>query len=256
MSDPVVVETEGGVRSITLDAPDNGNALDSGMLDALTDAVEDADEDDAIGAVVLAGSGEVFVAGSDLAEMKELDPASYMGYLDGFNGLMDTMRGADVPIVAAVDGPAYGGGNVLVNATDMAIAGESASFGQQEINVGIVGGAELVEDLPRKVVNEIVMLGEPFSAERARDLGLVNRVVPDDEVRATAEEWAEKLAAKPQVALAVGKRAIRAAEDAGPLGVETLEAFGLCLCFGTDDQVEGMEAFLEKREPEFTDTLG
>lgn len=254
--DPVIIETDNAVRTVILNTPDDGNALDTPMLEALTDAIDTADEDETISAVVLAGNGEVFVAGSDLEEMKELGPASYMGYLDTFNELMKTVREVDVPVVAAVDGPAYGGGNILVNAADLAIAGDSASFGQQEINVGIVGGAELVQDLPRKVVNEIIMLGEPFSADRARELGLVNRVVPDSEVHDTAAEWAEKLAAKPQVGLAVGKRAVRAAEDAGPLGIETMEAFGLCLCFGTDDQVEGMEAFLEKRDPEFTDTLG
>lgn len=254
--DPIIVETDGAVRTATLDAPNAGNALDTPMLEALIDTIEAADEDETVGAVVLASNGRVFVAGSDLEEMKDLGPASYMGYLDTFNELMNTVRKVDLPVVAAVDGPAYGGGNILVNAADMAIAGESASFGQQEINVGIVGGAELVQDLPRKVVNEIIMLGEPFSADRARELGLVNCVVPDDDVHDIAAEWSEKLAAKPQVALAVGKRAVRAAEDAGPLGIETMEAFGLCLCFGTDDQVEGMEAFLEQRDPEFTDTLG
>ncbi|WP_254762757.1 enoyl-CoA hydratase/isomerase family protein [Natrinema marinum] len=252
----IVTETDGNVRTITLDRPDAGNALDTSTLEELTEALEAADSDDAVHAVILAANGNVFVAGSDLDEMKSYDPASYIGYLDSFNETMNTIRAVDVPVVAAVDGPAYGGGNILVGATDLAVAGESTSFGQQEINVGIVGGAELVQDLPRKVVNEIVMLGEPFSADRARELGLVNRVVSDSKVDATVTQLAEKLAAKPQVALAVGKRAIRAAEDAGPLGIETMEAFGLSLCFGTDDQVEGMEAFLENREPEFTDTIG
>ncbi|MDS0478663.1 enoyl-CoA hydratase/isomerase family protein [Natrinema sp. 1APR25-10V2] len=252
----ITTETSGNVLTVTLDRPDTGNALDTPMLEDLTDAFEAAGRDDGVRAVVLAANGNVFVAGSDLDEMKSYDPASYIGYLDSFHGTMNTIRDADVPVVAAVDGPAYGGGNILVGATDLAVAAESASFGQQEINVGIVGGAELVRDLPRKVVNEIVMLGEPFSADRARELGLINRVVPDGDVHDAVADLADDLAEKPQVALAVGKRAIRAAEDAGPLGTETMEAFGLSLCFGTDDQVEGMEAFLESREPEFTDTIG
>lgn len=254
--DAITTDTEGAVRTITLDRPDAGNALGTPILTELTEAVEAADAAEGVRVVVLAANGDVFVAGSDMAEMKELDPAAYMGYLDSFHGLTNAIRGADLPVIAAVDGAAFGGGNVLVGATDMAIAGESAAFGQQEINVGIIGGANLVQELPRKVVNEIIMLGEPFSADRARELGLVNRVVADGAVQETVTEWAEQLAAKPQVALAIGKRSVQAAEDAGPLGIETLEAFGLSLCFSTDDQVEGMEAFLAGRDPEFTDTIG
>ena len=256
MSEPLTVTTEDSVRTITLDTPENGNALDTEMLEALTDAFETADETDAVRAIILAGNGSVFVAGSDITEMKDLDPPAYIGYLDTFHTALTTVRTIDVPVIAAVDGAAYGGGNLLVHATDLAIAGESASFGQQEINLGIVGGSELVKDLPRKVVSEIVLFGDSISASRAHELGLVNRVVADDQVLGTATKWAVELAAKPQVAAAIGKRVIRAVEDGGGVAAETAETLGLSLCFATDDQTEGMEAFLENREPSFTDLIG
>lgn len=253
--DNILTNAEGSIKTIFLNQPKTGNALDTPMLEDLTDAITHADESDRIDVALLQAKGDVFVAGSDIEEMKEMGPISYLGYLDSFNGLMDTIREVDIPVIAGVNGPAFGGGNILVAATDMAIAGESSLFGQQEINVGIMGGIDFTDELPRKVVNELVMLGEPFSAERARDLGLVNKVVADDSVDQTARDWARKIASKPQVALGLAKRSIRAASDGGPVATEAIQTFALSLCFDTDDQVEGMEAFLDQREPEFSDRL-
>lgn len=255
MTDLITVETENEIRRLRLNRPKSGNALDTEMLTAVREQMDAADDTTDVSVVVLESAGDVFVAGSDLGEMKDLNPVEYISYLDTFHEAMNAIQTADLPVIAAVDGPAYGGGNVLVDAADLAVATESASFGQQEINVGIYGGTSLVEDLPEKVVNEIVMLGGSIDAAEAERWGLVNRVVPNEEFTEAVDEIAQTLASAPNVALGLAKRTLRAQKDSGTVGSRTAEAFGLSLCFSTDDQVEGMETFLEQRDPEFTDTL-
>lgn len=255
MTDLVNTETENEIRHLRLDDPQSGNALSTEMLTRITEVIEAADDATDVAVVVLESAGDVFIAGADLAEMKDQTPIEYVSYLDTFHATLEAIETVDVPVIAAVDGPAYGGGNILVNAADLAVATETASFGQQEINVGIYGGTDLIEDLPKKVVNEIVMLGDAIDAAEAERWGLVNRVVPADEFEETVDEVASRLVAKPSVALALAKRTLRAQEDAGTVGSRTAEAFGLSLCFSTDDQTEGMEAFLEQRDAEFSDDL-
>lgn len=255
MTDLITVETENEIRRLRLNRPKSGNALDTEMLTAIREQIDAADDTTDVSVIVLESAGDVFVAGSDLGEMKDLNPVEYISYLDTFHEAMNAIQTADLPVIAAVDGPAYGGGNVLVDAADLAVATESASFGQQEINVGIYGGTNLVEDLPEKVVSEIVMLGGSIDAAEAERWGLVNRVVPNEEFTEAVNEMAQTLASAPNVALGLAKRTLRAQKDSGTVGSRTAEAFGLSLCFSTDDQVEGMEAFLEQRDPEFTDTL-
>jgi enoyl-CoA hydratase len=259
MADRVASElTAAGVRTIALDDPDKRNALSLKLLDDLIGALQDARSDRDTKCVVLASTHpKVFCAGGNLAAFGE--EASIIDKHianDRFPRLFRLFGELGKPSICAVGGHALAGGFGLTLACDLIVARQSATFGTPEINVGIFPFmlmALLYRNLPRKRVNELMLLGERVSAREGKELGFVNRVVADEEdFGAAVTEWAERLASKSPVLMRFGKDAMRR-QDGMPYddALDYLQA-QLSLAFATDDAREGLIAFLEKREPSWT----
>jgi enoyl-CoA hydratase/carnithine racemase len=251
----VTLDVEAGVATITVDRPEAMNALNVETLEALEAALGEAERTDAR-ALVLAGAGEkAFVAGADIAHMQDLDTEAAQGYAELGQGVMNRIEAFPAPVVAAVSGYAFGGGCEMALAADLRVAAENAILGQTEITLGIIPGWGGTQRLSRLVGDEIarrmVFLGERIDAETASEYGLVGEVVPQGEADARAAELAEEMAAMPKFALRSAKEALNRVhegdQDSG-LAFERRAWSGL---FGTPDQREGMEAFIEKRDPEF-----
>ena len=247
-----------GVRTIALDDPDKRNALSLELLDDLIGALGSASSDPGTRCVVLASTHpKVFCAGGNLAAFGD-DASIVDKHLanDRFPLLFRLLGELGKPSLCAVGGHALAGGFGLTLACDLIVARESATFGTPEINVGIFPFmliALLYRNLPRKRVNQLMLLGERVSAREAHELGFVNRVVPDgDDFDAAVMEWADRLASKSPVLMRFGKEAMHRQDgmhydDA----LDYLQA-QLSLAFATEDAREGLTAFLEKREPSWT----
>lgn len=253
MSETATVTWEGGIATITIDRPDNLNALTVNTLEAL-DHVLDGTEDARV--LVLTGAGEdAFAAGADIAYMKELSVEEAMAYAELGHEICDRIANHPAPAIAAVNGYAFGGGCELALACDLRVASENAVLGQTEIDLGIVPGWGGTQRLSRLVgdaaARRMVFLGERLSAEAAAEIGLVGEVVPQDELDSVVEEMASQLAEKPRFALTAAKEALNQVHEqpqSAGLAYEKRLWSGL---FGTADQREGMEAFVEKRDPDF-----
>ncbi len=249
----ILVTTEGPVGLVTLNRPDVLNALDNATMDEVADALEAFDRDDAIRCTILTGSGRAFAAGADIREMAE---ASAIAMLHAYRfNQWERMRKLTKPLVAAVKGFALGGGNELAMICDMIIAGESARFGQPEINLGLMPGAGGTQRLTRAVgkykAMELILTGRPMSAREAEAAGLVTRVVPDEVVLDEAKALAREIAAKPPVAVRLAKEAVLKAFDTHLEGGLDYERKCFYLLFATADHTEGIQAFLAKRPPRF-----
>jgi enoyl-CoA hydratase len=249
----ILAERRDRVALITLNRPRVLNALSPELIAELGDALAAADADPEIGAAVLTGGPRAFAAGADIADMADRTAVEQLRRDQ--TGRWQPITTFTKPLVAAVNGYALGGGCELAMMCDLIVAGDNARFGQPEIKLGIIPGAGGTQRWPRTVgkylAMETVLLGEPISARRAYRAGLVNRVVPAEVTVDVALDVASRLAAGPPMAL-------RLAKDSVSRALETPLAEGLAaerknfyFLFGTDDQKEGMHAFLEKRRPQF-----
>ena len=249
---------EGGVRTIALDDPEKRNALSTELLDDLIVALEEARDEEETRCVVLASTHPtVFCAGGNLAAFGDDAPliAKHLAN-DRFPRVFRLIAGLGKPTICAANGHVLAGGLGLALACDLIVAREAATFGTPEINVGVFPFmlmALLYRNLPRKQVDELMLLGDRVSAHDAKALGFVNRVVPEDEdFDAAVDEWARRLAAKSPLLMRLGKDAMHRQRDM-PLddALEFLQA-QLSLAFATQDAKEGLQAFLEKRDPVWT----
>jgi 2-(1,2-epoxy-1,2-dihydrophenyl)acetyl-CoA isomerase len=256
----IAFEPEGAVARITLNRPDKLNALTAVMSDELVDALGRVERDDGLRAVLLTGAGRGFCAGQDLTEFDEAyrkgeRPDIREHLTRTYHRLIPAMTGLPKPIVCAVNGVAAGAGVSLALACDIRLAGASARFTQAFVKIGLIpdsGGTYL---LPRAVgyakALELSLTGDLLDAGTARDIGLVSQVVPDEDLTAEAEELAARLAAMPTRALGETKRLLQA--SLAPPLEEALarEAEAQARMSQTDDHLEGVMAFAEKREPRF-----
>ena len=253
MSDYILSKTDNHGGIATLNRPEVLNALSVELMDQLIAALEGFDSDPNIRVIVLTGSERVFAAGADIADMAE---ASVV-LMSERNNLARWKRIAAVrkPIIAAVSGFALGGGCELAMHCDMIIASESAKFGQPEINIGVMPGAGGTQRLTRAIgkfrAMELILTGRFLSARDAYDAGLVTRVVPKERFLAEALRLAHELATKPPLALKLAKEAILAADEMSLTQGLEFERRLFYSLFATEDQKEGMKAFLEKRKPRF-----
>lgn len=241
------------VAHIQLNRPKELNALNPVLMRELKDALLELDQDVQVRAIVLSGNEKAFAAGADIKQMAD-KTAVEMVNLDQFS-TWDAIRKIKKPLIAAVSGFALGGGCELAMMCDMIIAAETAKFGQPEIRIGVIPGAGGTQRLTRAVgkalAMEMVLTGKFISADEAWKAGLVNRVVPEELYLSEALKLAGEIAAMPPVAVKMAKEAVLKAFDSTLEEGLQFERKNFYLLFASRDQKEGMQAFIEKRKPEF-----
>ena len=251
----VLVERQAEARTalVRLNRPKQLNALNGPFMDELCEALEELDRDDAVSAIVVTGSERAFAAGADIGEMADATPIDMLR--TNRIAQWDRIRRIGKPVIAAVNGWCLGGGCELAMTLDLILAGEGAKFGQPEINIGVIPGAGGTQRLTRAIgksrAMEMILTGEPMGAAEAADRGLVARVVPDELLVEDALALAARIATKSPVALRLAKEAVNAAYEMSLTDALAHERRLFYLLFASEDQKEGMAAFLEKREPDF-----
>ena len=247
----VKVEQQGHVGILTIDRQEALNALNSQVLSDLDAAIDEVAANDDIYVVILTGAGRSFVAGADIGEMRDL--TSISGKKFGVHGgsVFLKLENMAKPVIAAVNGFALGGGNELCMACDIRLASEKAKFGQPEVGLGITPGFAGTQRLPRIVgiskAMELILTAKVIGAAEAKAIGLVSEVYPPEELMPKAMELANAICAKAQIAVQEPKRCIRMGMQTDIATGSAFEAEAFGVCFGTEDQTEGMSAFLEKR---------
>ncbi len=249
----ILVEQRGHVGLITLNRPQALNALNRTLLMELMEALEAFDANPEVGAMVITGNEKAFAAGADIKEMAE---ASAVEMLERDTiGLFDRIRRIKKPVIAAVSGWALGGGCELALSCDMIVASETARFGQPEINIGVIPGAGGTQRLTRAIgkalAMEMVLNNRTLTAQEALQFGLVNRVAPVERYLEEALNLAEEIASRAPLAVRLAKEAINAAFETSLTEGLAAERRNFYLLFATEDQKEGMKAFIEKRKPQW-----
>ena len=247
----IIFEKEENISVITFNRPEAMNALNNQTRAEFASAIDEVAADDEIKVLILTGNGKAFVAGSDIKEFNKTTPYAAHNIMR----LGEMVEKLEKPVIAAVNGFCLGGGCEIAMGCDIIIASEKAKFGQTEINIGIIPGGGGTQRLPRLIgacrAKELIFTGDIIRAEEADRLGLVNRVVPMDELMPAAKELAKKIAVKSAAALKLAKTAINR-------GMQTSLESGLkyeyelySLSISLEDKQEGVSAFLEKRAPKF-----
>jgi len=246
---------EGNTGIITLSRPKALNALNTELLLELDDAVDRVSGDENIHVLVITGEGKAFVAGADITEMKDFNSISGLKYGELGAAVFRKIQKLKIPSIAAVNGFALGGGCELAMCCDIRIASENAKFGQPETGLGITPGFSGCVRLARLAgvakARELIYTADIIPASEAEKIGLVNKVVPAEQLMTASMEMAQKIASKAQLAVRYSKMAINRGFETD---IETAIAFEnqvFALCFSTEDQKEGMTAFVEKRAPQF-----
>lgn len=250
----LLIEIEDQVGIITLNRPDARNALNNQLMEELTRALDDFEADDDIGCIVITGSGKAFAAGADIKEMQALD---YMtAYQENFiTRNWERVTRCRKPVIAAVAGYALGGGCELAMMCDFILAAENAKFGQPEINIGVMPGAGGTQRLTRFVgkskAMEMCLTGRMMTAEEAERCGLVSRVVATDALLDEAKKAAKAISLKSRPVAMLTKECVNAAYETMLAQGVQFERRVFHSLFATEDQKEGMDAFVEKRDPHF-----
>jgi enoyl-CoA hydratase len=253
----IKVTKDGAVATITIDRPEVLNAIRDNTMFEIQDALNILEKDDSVRVLVLTGAGDkAFVAGGDISIMQKAE-----SYLDVMYGLPAgqqitwNIEHFPKPVIARINGLALGGGTELALCCDIRVAVDTAIMGQPEINLGIIPGYGGTQRLPRLVgvgmAKKMILTGEHIKAEEAYRIGLVDMIVPKAELDAAVAKLCSKIAAKSPIALAMGKEAVNMGIQADLRTGLSIEARCFCMCFGSQDRIEGMTAFLEKRKPAF-----
>lgn len=248
----VILEKDGRVAIVTINRPNALNALNSETLKELDIVVDTLANDDEILAVILTGAGKAFVAGADITEMKDLNTAQGRRFGILGNKVFRKLETLEKPVIAAVNGFALGGGCEISMACDIRIASQKAKFGQPESGLGITPGFGGTQRLPRLVgmgmAKQLIYTGDIINAEEALRIGLVNKVVEPEKLMDEAKEMAKKIANNAPIAVTLCKAAINKGMQCDIDTAIAYEAEVFGECFATEDQKEGMTAFVEKRD--------
>jgi 2-(1,2-epoxy-1,2-dihydrophenyl)acetyl-CoA isomerase len=260
--DAVLVQRHDGVATLVLNRPEKLNAIDDGLREALTKALDSAERDRDIRVVVITGAGRGFCAGGDVETMIELKTgfhsAAFRGYLEAGHALVRRVRALPKPVVASVNGPTAGAGMSLALACDLRIASEQATFSEAFLRLGLHPDWGGTFTLPRLVgmgrALQIFWLGEPVTAEEAKRLGVVNFLVPHDSLADSTAQLAARLAAAAPLPIALMKQAFYERIHTELERVMDHELEAQMKCFASEDFSEGLRAFTEKRAPKFSGT--
>lgn len=254
----VKLEKEGPVSVMTLNRPDSLNAWNLQMRQEMRDAVAAMVEDDELRAIIITGAGRAFAAGEDVRGMGDLSAVGPKGFrrrVRMVHNVFDELEQIEVPVIAAINGVAAGGGLELALSCDFRFAAESARMGLPENNVGLIPGSGGISRLVKLVgpakAKMLVMTGEIVPAAKALEIGLVEEVVPDDALMDRAKEFAEKLAAKAPLAIGTAKLVINQCANVDTETGRNFERIGQSVLKLTEDHKEGSTAFVEKRKPQF-----
>lgn len=251
----VILEQEGRIGIIKINRPEALNALNMDVLSDLDKAIDEVASDDSIEVIIITGEGKAFVAGADIAQMKDLDFEGGRRFGNMGQDVFRKIEKLEKPTIAAVNGFALGGGCELAMCCDLRIASSKAKFGQPEVGLGIIPGFSGTQRLPRLVgvakAKELIFTGDIINAQEAEHICLVNKTVEREELMNETKKLAEKILKNAPLAVKYSniaiKRGIETDIETG-IGIEA-DLFGMC--FASKDQKEGMTAFLDKRKPEF-----
>jgi enoyl-CoA hydratase/carnithine racemase len=251
----VLYKSDAGVARITIDRPDRRNAINPSVVRGISEYLTEAENDDSVRAVVLTGSGEkAFCAGGDLGGMNVEGRVQQHLLRAEIGELFEQMRASRLPIVARVNGHALAGGFGLMLACDIVVAAEDAEFGTPEINLGLwpfMISAVIQRDMPRKVALEMMLTGRRVDSAEAERWGIVNRVVPRADLDSAVDELVATLRSKSPLIAALGKRSFYRAEDMSFSDALSYLSSMLTVALESEDTIEGVTAFLEKRAPEW-----
>jgi len=247
----IILEKEDGVAVLTFNRPEAMNALNNKTRAEFREALEEVAADDGVRVLILTGAGKSFVAGADIKELQQITPLS----AHGIHRLGEMVHNLGKPVVAAVNGFCLGGGCEIAMGCDIIIASEKAKFGQPEINLGLIPGGGGTQRLQRLVgpcrAKELILTGDIIRADEADRIGLVNRVVPMDELMMVAKEVAAKIAAKSPAAVKIAKQAVNRGMQTDLDSGLAYEREMYSLAMTLEDKKEGVAAFVEKRKPNF-----
>jgi len=253
----ILFEKEGRVATLTINRPDKLNALNLAARREISALLDQVAQDRDVGVLVLTGAGDrSFIAGSDLNEFGRMSPLEAYDFINTFaQRLYTRFEGLDIPVIAMINGLCLGAGCELALACDIRIASDNARFGQPEINLGIMPGGGGTQRLARLVgpgkAKELIFTGDIIDAQEASTIGLVNRVVPADDLKKVVMDLAHKIAGRGAFSLKMAKRAINTGQEVGLTPGLAFEALAEVACFCSPEKEEGMNAFFSKRKPEF-----
>ena len=247
----------GEISVITINRPDKLNALNSGVIHEMQEALRQLQRDKQTRCVIITGAGEkAFVAGADIGEMKDMSPWEAVKFVEDGQHLMNRLEGSRLPVIAAVNGFALGGGCELIMATDIRLASKSAVFGMPEVKLGLIPGFGGTQRLPRLVgkgkAMELILSAETIDADEARRIGLVDEVYHPDKLMEEAKKLAETIAKRSPAAVALAKRSIMRSFESSLKEGCSFESVQFGVANSTKDKAEGVAAFIEKRKAKFT----
>jgi enoyl-CoA hydratase len=249
----IIVEIKDNVGILKMNRPSALNALNSETLGELSQAVKHLAESDQVKVVIITGEGKAFVAGADIAEMKDMSKEQAQEFSQNGQEILDRIAALDKPVIAAVNGFALGGGCELAMACDIRIASDKAKLGQPETNLGVIPGFAGTQRLSRLVgatkAKELIFTADMIDAQTALSIGLVNQIVPADQLMNVCMEMAGKIASKGPTAVKMAKKAINQGIEVNLDEGSRLESDLFGNCFVGGEAKEGMSAFLEKRKP-------
>jgi enoyl-CoA hydratase len=253
----ILFEESGGIATVTLNRPDRLNAINAAMREDFTRLLGELQSDDRIGVIIITGSGRAFSAGGDIEYFEQdWNTARFRAENHRLTQFFDELEVIEKPVLAAINGPCTGGGLQITLSCDIRIASDQAKFGFRENNIGLIPGAggcsRLVKLIGYGKAKELVFTGEMIGAGEAERIGLVNRVVPHDDLMRQARSLAEHLLTRAPEALGLAKRVLWQCVNSDFQTGRYLEALAQSVLLKTGDHKEGVRAFREKRKPEFT----
>jgi 2-(1,2-epoxy-1,2-dihydrophenyl)acetyl-CoA isomerase len=259
-TDPVLIDDDAAVRTLTLNRPEKRNAIDIPLRIALAEAIESADADPAVRAIIVTGAGPMFSSGGDISTMQRIPAERALDRIHMAQRVIRAIWSTPKPVLAAVEGSAYGAGTALAAACDRVVAARDAMFATTFTNIGLAGDMGAFVSLPARIgaarTRQMLMLPTPISASEALALGLVDSVVESGEALESARRDARRLAAGPQRAYGVIKTLLANSGTVDPIELLEREAACQSELFDTDDFAEGIAAFRDKRRPVFGDRQG